>query len=70
MFNFFDRCWLKKWNVGGCLSGIENGFKSTNGSFEQRALILSAKKELNWSAERMDGKFNDDELEHWQTWLI
>ena len=31
-------------NVGGGLSGILNGFKSTNVSFERRALILLTKK--------------------------
>ena len=37
-------------NVGGGLSGIVNGLKSTEESFERRALTLSTKKELNWSA--------------------
>ena len=30
-------------NIGGDLSGRDNGFKSINGSFEQRVLILSKK---------------------------
>ena len=31
-------------NIGGGLSGILNGFKSTDGSFERKVLILSTKK--------------------------
>ena len=38
-----DAVWNNK-NVGGGLSGMVNGFKSTKGSFERRALILSTKK--------------------------
>ena len=30
-------------NIGGDLSGRDNGFKSINGSFERRVLILSTK---------------------------
>ena len=69
LISSIDAGWNNE-NVGGGLSGIVNGFKSTKGSFERRALILSTKKELNWSAERVDGGFNEDELERWQTWLI
>ena len=57
-------------NVGGGLSGILNGFKSTNGSFERRALISSKKKDLNWLADRVGGGFDEDELKGWQTLLI
>ena len=30
-------------NIGGDLSGKDNGFKSINGSFERKVLILSTK---------------------------
>ena len=63
-----DAGWKNK-NVDGGLPGMVNGFKSTKRSFERRAVILSIKKELNWSAERMGGRFNEDELERWKTWL-
>ena len=37
-------------NIGGDLSGTENGFIVMNGRFKQRVLIFWLKKELNWSA--------------------
>ena len=42
-------------NNGGALSGTENGFILINGRFKRRVLILSLKKELNWSAECIAG---------------
>ena len=38
-------------NIGGNLSGTENRFILLDGRFKRRVLILSLKKELNWSAE-------------------
>ena len=37
------------------LSSTENGFILINGRFKWRVLILSLKKELNWSAECIAG---------------
>ena len=42
---------LKDENIGGVLSGTENGFILNNRRLKWRVLILSLKKELNWSAE-------------------
>ena len=52
----------------GVLSGVENWFKSTNGSFERRNLILSTKNELNRSADNVEVGSDKDELERWQIW--
>ena len=52
-------------NVGGGLSGIVNGFKPIKGSFKRSSLTFIYKKELNWSAERVDREFNEDEVERW-----
>ena len=46
LISSIDAGWNNE-NVGGGLLRIVNGFKSTFGSFEQRALILPTKKELN-----------------------
>ena len=42
-------------NIGGDLSVSENGCILMNGRFKRRVLILSLKKELNWSAECLAG---------------
>ena len=36
----------------------------------ERDLILSTKKELNWSADSVEEGSDADELERWQIWLI
>ena len=69
LISSIDAGWNNE-NVDDGLSGIVNGLNSIKGSFERSALILSTKKELDCSAERVDWGFNEDELERWQTWLI
>ena len=55
------RC-CERWKRGGGWLGSENGLKITNGSFEQRNLILSAKSELNWLVEIVEDEANRDIL--------
>ena len=42
-------------NICCDLSRTKNGFILINGGFKRRVLILSLKKELNWSAECIAG---------------
>ena len=54
-------------NIGWDLSGIESGFMIINGRLKRRVLILSLKKERNWSAECITGGICWDEFDQCKT---
>ena len=67
LISSMDAGWNNE-NVGGGLSGIVNGFKSTKGSFERRTLILSTKKnktdqQKEWMQDLMMMSLNDDKFD-------
>ena len=54
-------------NIGGELLGTENGFILINERFKWRVLILSLKKELNWSAKYITGGICRDGFDQCKT---
>ena len=54
-------------NIGGDLLGTKNGFILINERLKRRVLILSLKKELNWSAKCIAGGICWDEFDRCKT---